>query len=234
MERIKLFCLPYAGGSALVYSSWKNLLNNRIELHPIELAGRGRRSKESFYESMEEAIDDLYSGIEKELDGTDFAFFGHSMGSVLVYELIYKIKQLKKQTPVHAFFSGRYPPHVKKKKEFFHKRTDAEFLKEIRRVGGTPDEFFENSKLLELFLPILKADYKIIENYNYSTKSEKFAFDITVFNGCKDDMVKLEDLEEWQEVTKMNCNVIEFDGGHFFIFEKKKNIVSIINDTICI
>ena len=229
MEKVRLFCLPYAGGTAMVYSSWKKLLDSNIELIPVELAGRGRRSKEAFYNSVNEAVDDIYRSIEDKLDGTRFAVLGHSMGSVLTYELIYKIRELKNQVPVHAFFSGRYPPHVKKDDIDCHSLPEDKFLDELRKVGGTPEEFFQNKDLLNLFLPIIRADYKIIETYKHQQKPTKLTTDITVFSGLEDDKVTENDLKEWHSVTDGNCEVIQFEGGHFFIFDKKKEISDIIN-----
>ena len=110
MKRIRLFCLPYAGGSAMLYTRWKKFLHDSIELYPVELAGRGSRSKEPFYNSVNDAVDDIYNSIEETLDDTEFAFFGHSMGCVLVYELMYRIKELKNRIPIHAFFSLRKLP----------------------------------------------------------------------------------------------------------------------------
>ncbi len=229
MQKIKLFCLPYAGGSATFYSKWKKFLHDSIELYPVELAGRGRRSKEPFYESVNDAVDDIYRSIEGELDDTEFIFFGHSMGSVLVYELMYKIKELKNKVPAHAFFSGRYPPHIKRLDKIFHKMPEEEFIDEIYKIGGMQKEFFEHRELLDVFVPIIKADYKIIEEYNHVSKSDRLNIDITVFNGTQDKDVIPDDLKEWHSITDRECDVIEFEGGHFFIFHKHQEIVDIIN-----
>jgi len=232
MQKIKLFCLPYAGGTAMIYSSWKKNLHSEIELFPIELAGRGKRCKEPFYSNVYEAVDDIYNAIKDELDGTSFAFYGHSMGTVLVYELIYKIKELMNLEPVYAFFSGRYPPQVKKTEKFCYKMPENEFIQEIRSLGGTPEEFFENRELMEIFLPILRADYMLIELYNHAPKPGKLGMGITVFNGKQDKYVTHDDLEEWQYITSGKNEVIEFDGGHFFIFDNQKEIISVINDKL--
>jgi surfactin synthase thioesterase subunit len=232
MEKINLFCLPYAGGTAMIYNRLKKYLGSSINLIPIELAGRGMRSKESFYESIEEAVEDIYSSIEDKLDGTKFAFLGHSMGTLLEYELIYKIYKLKNQMPIHAFFSGRHTPQAIKEKEDLYKLEDSDFIKVIYKIGGTPKGFFENEELVNMFIPILKADYKIVETYVHKEKKEKFKFDITIFNGKDDKDISISDSYEWENLTLKNCEVYIFDGGHFFILDKLKDIGEIISEKL--
>ncbi|MDP4147322.1 MAG: thioesterase domain-containing protein [Bacillota bacterium] len=234
MSRIKLFCLPYAGGTAMVYNRMKRFLDSSIELFPIELAGRGSRSREPFYDSVDEAVEDIYSSIKSQFNGESFTFLGHSMGTVLEYELIYKIYELHNQLPMHAFFSGRHAPPIKKDEKDLHTLSDEEFIKEIYEIGGTPKEFFEHEELLKMFIPILKADYKIIENYKHKPKADKFDFDITVFSGKEDKDVTKEDLAQWPKITKGNCEVIEYTGGHFFILDKFDHIADIINNTLIV
>ena len=91
MKKIKLFCFPYAGGSAAAYNKWRQYLDKHIELRPVELAGRGRRIYDPLYQSIEEAVDDVYQLISPELAKGPYAFFGHSMGGIIAYELAYKI-----------------------------------------------------------------------------------------------------------------------------------------------
>ena len=63
MQKTKLFCFPHAGGSAFSYAKWKNHFNPYIEVVPVELAGRGYRIEENLYQSMEEAVNDVYNKI---------------------------------------------------------------------------------------------------------------------------------------------------------------------------
>jgi medium-chain acyl-[acyl-carrier-protein] hydrolase len=229
--KVKLFCFPYAGGSALSYSKLNKYLNKSIELYPVELAGRGKRFNDPLYNTVEEAIDDLFNRIEKDISNSEFAFFGHSMGTVFVYELIKKLNRMNMKKPVHAFLSGRYPPNIHKGK-ILHTLGDEEFKKEIFELGGTPLELFENKQLSNIFIPILKADYKIIETYEFKGTNSKWDFDITVLNGKDDVDVKMEDVVEWKEYTKGNCEFINFDGGHFYLFDKLKEVADVINNKL--
>ncbi|GLI08149.1 thioesterase [Paenibacillus tyrfis] len=230
MSKIQLFCLPYAGGSATIYSKWKRILSADIELYPVELAGRGRRFNESPYDNVEQAIEDIYREIGGRLH-TPFALFGHSMGSLLTYELCCKIKQLKGVEPVHIFASGRRAPQCPHDRKVMHLLPEAEFMTEVHQLGGTPRELFENRELAEIFMPLLRADYKLVESYAYYEKNVKFDCDLTVLNGKEDDMVP-EHLTAWGDHTNGSFKIVEYDGGHFFIHDHTDSIVKLINETL--
>lgn len=231
MKKIKLFCFPYAGGSAGVYTSWKSKLDNSIELRPVELSGRGRRYKLPLYENMEKMINDVYNEIRGELDTMPYVFFGHSMGSLIAYELYYKIKETKHNPPVHIFFSGHKAPHMKKTEKDLHNLSDEEFKKEILSIGGTPEELFDYPELVDLFIPILRADYKVVDTYKYKEKDEKIDCNISIFNG-EDDIDEICDLKEWKIHTSKGCKEYLFRGGHFFINQSYNKIGNIINTTL--
>jgi medium-chain acyl-[acyl-carrier-protein] hydrolase len=227
MGKIKLFCIPYAGGSAMVYNRWKKYLHRDIELYPIELAGRGKRYNIPFYTSFHDAVDDLFNSIKNNLDGY-YALLGHSMGSWLTLELAYKISELGYNMPIHIFFSGNRAPHLYRKEKILHKLPDDEFKREIFKIGGTPKELFENKELLEYFLPVLRADFKILENYNYKDRDMCLNSDISVFNGIDDNLTDTE-IEGWGKYTKLQFKSYNFNGGHFFINEKVCDVLKVIN-----
>lgn len=232
MYKIKLFCLPFAGGSATVYQRWARHLDSSIELCPVELAGRGKRFSELFYDDFDAAVQDLYQTIVRQLNrGEPFAFFGHSMGSLLTYALVHKLKSNGYQEPMHIFFSGRYPPHIMKDRDT-HLLPDEEFKKEIFKFGGTSKEIMENPELQSLFLPILRADYKVINTYTHQPQKGKLNCSISILNGTEDFEVINYSIDEWKDYTLGDCQFYQFDGGHFFINDKVKEITELINNTL--
>jgi surfactin synthase thioesterase subunit len=196
----------------------------------MEMAGRGARFKESFYQNMAEAVNDQYAQMEFS-DDRQYAFFGHSMGSILVYELCCKILAEKRQRPAHIFLSGMYPPHIKKERKILHQLPFSEFKAEIVNIGGTPRQVFENQELMDFFVPILKADYKIFETYQYLPNDTKFDWGITVFNGLSDKTTYAEMLE-WGKYTSDSSKLYQYEGGHFFIHDHTASIVDVINKTL--
>ena len=113
---MKLFCIPYAGGSASVYSGWNPILRENIQLVPVELSGKGVRAAEPLYENWEDALEDVYSSITEKIEpGEEYALFGHSMGSWIAYEILKILCRKKMPQPLHVFFSGNTPPFIDRK-----------------------------------------------------------------------------------------------------------------------
>lgn len=232
MNKIKLFCFPYAGGSATVYIKWIKKLNRNISLIPLELAGRGRRFREPHYHNFSGAVDDVYKEVCGQLKDTEhFMFYGHSMGSLLAYEVTHRLKEALYKEPMHIFFSGRYPPHITKN-ERLHLLPDEEFIKAIVKYGGTPGELLENRELLGIFLPIIRADYRMLDTYAYTERPVKLDCSISVLNGSEDENILDFEVKQWSGYTNRQCYFYEFDGGHFFINDKSDEIIDIINGTV--
>lgn len=232
MNKLRLFCLPYAGGSATIYNRWKNKVINNIIIMPVELQGRGKRFLEPLYSSVEQAATDIFNYIINEVDEEEYAIFGHSMGCLLSYEVARKIKESGFKEPIHIFFSGKEPPHIKERGKTLHTLPDEEFISEIYKKGGMPKEIFENKEILKIFTPILKADFKIIETYAFKPDINKLNYNISVLNGSKDDEISHERIMEWKLYTNKECNIYEFDGGHFFIMDKEDEVLKLIGSTL--
>lgn len=141
MKKIKLFCFPYAGGASYSFVKWKRYLHDSIELCTVELAGRGSRLGSPFYQTIGEAVEDIFTSLKNEVKDNSYTLFGHSMGAVVIFELLNKINEADFQKPLHVFFSGRNPPH-KKEKRILHNLDDNLFKQELLKLGGTPLEIF--------------------------------------------------------------------------------------------
>lgn len=227
--KLTLFCVPYAGGSATIYHKWRHVLDPSILLMPVELAGRGKRMQEPLYPSFTEAVEDVCRQMEPHL-GQPYILYGHSMGSTLVYEASRLLKKRYGSEPLHLFVSGRQAPHIPKEPRKVHLLPDEEFKAVIERLGGTPSGLLDNQDLFDLFSPILRSDYRMLEEYSCSVQESKLDCSLTVMSGCNDN-IEDEALASWGDLTSNNCSVLKFDGGHFFIHEHYKTIVDLINKT---
>ena len=230
MKKTKLFCIPYAGGSAMAYTRWKKHLSSEIELYPLELSGRGRKIKMPFYDSIHDAINDVFSMLEKELDDTPYALFGHSMGSVIAYEVAHKINESGCQKPMHIFFSGRKAPDAKRDSNIHHLPHD-EFVEKVLDYGGMSKGLLAEKQLLDLMLPIIRNDIRIIEQYNYVERPIKLSCDTTVLYGKMDKMT-INDAIEWKKHTEGKCDIKCFGGGHFFINEYEEDVIEVIQNAL--
>jgi len=226
---ISLICLPYAGGSAQVYKRWSNKLHSAVRLVPAELAGRGSRMSEPFYSNLEEAVEDLLPLVkETALASDSYALFGHSMGSLLGYELLHALNEEGFPLPSAVFLSGRGAPHCEQDKaRRIHTLPDDEFLNELKKLGGMPDELFRHLELLNMFMPILRADFKLVGEYEYRMRPP-LPLRLTILSG-KDDVYVEGSLSEWEHYATRGSELMLFDGGHFFLHEREDEIVEVLN-----
>lgn len=232
MEKVNLYCFPFAGGAAASYNPFRQYLDPGIELRAIELAARGRRMREPNYNSINDAVIDVFKMLKDEFPRQPYALYGHSMGCMIAFELAYKIWEAHLPMPLHIIFSGRHAPHIPRTgKRKLHHLSDEDFKNKIKELGGTPKEFFDHPELMELFLPLLKQDFKLTEIYVHTSKPSPLEVNFTVLNGRQDEDTP-EEVEAFRIHTQKNCDVHYFDGGHFFIFDEPKRVVGIINDAV--
>jgi medium-chain acyl-[acyl-carrier-protein] hydrolase len=213
------------------YYRWTKLLGNDIELAAVEYAGRGRKSKIKPYNSFSEAVDDIYNYVRSQVEDCAFALFGHSMGSWIAYEVGVRLEKESKKYPVHIFFSGRYPPHISNVEDRISNLPDRDFTDRIKEFGGMDRQVLDNKELMDLFLPIIRADLKILEEKEPVKNIWRFNCDITVFSG-KEDKIMEYYMEEWKYYTCKKINFIEIDGDHFFLFQNSEDTVSAIREIL--
>jgi len=225
-RKIRLYCFPFAGGTAQIYHSWSAYVNAEIELVPIELSGRGRRYPQPLFTDLADIVEDVRSMIQPEIDQKPYMMFGHSMGSLIAYELAKKFMQRGNQIPLHIFFSGRSSPNQPTKTKR-SQLPDEELKKEIFQFGGTPKELLDDRGFIRMFLPIIRADMKAAETYPAEDEITPLPCKISIFNGKQDHLVTR--LEEWNPYTVKEIEFQFFEGGHFYLFDHAKEVVDAIN-----
>ncbi|PEW84331.1 thioesterase [Bacillus cereus] len=225
MQKTKLFCFPHAGGSAFSYAKWKNYFNPYIEVVPIELAGRGYRIEESLCQSMEEAVNDVYTSIVKQIEHSPYILYGHSMGSLIAYEVARKIQDSKNVLPEFLVLSGRNHPNSKMK-NIRHNLPNEQFKREVIAMGGTPSGVLQSEELMGIFLPILRADFKIVETYIHDNNMQACDIDFLIFNGENDEFTTYNQVIKWEQYTSKTCTFHSFKGNHFFLNENIEEIAN--------
>lgn len=229
-EKIKLFCISYAGGSSTIYNKWRPIMIENIEVIPVELAGRGVRHDEKFYNNIKESILDIYSIIKEESNFVNIALFGHSMGAMLAYLVAKKIKNEMNIQPKVLFLSGNSP--LWKNNTYISDLPDDVFLNKIIEFGGITQEMIKIKELIDMALPVLRADFKMLDEFkkdNVEYPKEVFSVPIIAFTGKYDKGVTSDDMNEWRKYTKGKFELYQFEGNHFFINDHYQEIVDIIN-----
>jgi len=212
---MRLFCFPYAGGTAAVFRNWPQYLPSEIELCAVQYAGRGSRLVEPLGEDIVEVMNGIFHDLQPFLK-KPFAFFGHSMGALVSYEFARRLQQEKQPGPFQLFVSGSSAPHVKFTTEPTYNLPEPEFIAELRRLQGTPGEVLDNAELMQLMMPIIRADFKASQTYEY-VPGPPLECPIRAFGGLKDEMVPRENVEAWSEHTRGSFRAQMLPGDHFFL-----------------
>ncbi|NEO69417.1 beta-ketoacyl synthase N-terminal-like domain-containing protein [Moorena sp. SIO3H5] len=213
--KLRLFCFPYAGAGASIFRSWLEFLPPDIEVCSIQLPGRENRLQEEPFTRLSALIQALTPVLRSYLD-IPFAFFGHSLGALISFELARELRKQNLPSPVHLFVSASAAPQVPDLNLPIHRLPDEEFIESLGRLNGTPEETLQNPELMELFLPVLRADFAILETYFYSS-ADPLDCPITVFGGKSDPKVSDSQLEAWRKQTEREFTMQMFPGDHFFL-----------------
>lgn len=212
---LKLFCFPYAGGTAAVYRNWAELLPSTVQVVPVELPGRGVRLKEAPFLSLPPLIEVLAPAIMPLLDAP-FAFFGHSMGAVISFELARRLRREYDREAEMLFISGRQAPQIPDRDPATYHLPRDKFIEELGKLDGTPKEVLEHAELMELMIPLLRADFQLIQTYEY-VPSSPLRCPITAYGGLEDRDVSRDDLSGWREMTSSSFALHMLPGDHFFL-----------------
>lgn len=216
-SRLRMLCLPYAGGSASLYRGWPPLFAPAIEVCPVELPGRGVRALEPPLRTMSALVDHLAPAVARLLD-VPTVVFGHSMGARIAFELAVRFPG----RIVHVFASGSPAPGARPRFARVSddrptaQLSDAELIQRLRELGGTPAEILDDPDLMARLLPVVRADFELIEGYR-GQPTDRVACPITVFAGLDDAGASPTHAAAWQLRTHAACRMVELEAGHFFL-----------------
>ncbi|BAN48813.1 thioesterase II family protein [Metapseudomonas resinovorans] len=222
MVALRLFCMPYSGASAMAYARWRRKVPQWLAIRPVELPGRGARHGEPFATDVLA----LARGLAVELRGEaqqPYALFGHSLGGLLAFEMAHALNELGLPRPVALFVSGTAAPAKRDFSEFATAKSDAELIAKLRGLGGTPEAVLANRELLDLLLPVLRADFLLCGQYRYRERSP-LPLPIHVFGG-REDSISVDDLLAWQGETASSFSLDMHAGHHFFIHDNEARVL---------
>jgi medium-chain acyl-[acyl-carrier-protein] hydrolase len=209
-----------------MYRLWSQHLPPQVEVCPIQLPGRENRIKEQPFTQIAPLLRALIPALRPYLD-VPFQIFGHSMGTLLSFELVRELRRQGLPQPTHLFVSGCRAPQVLRTKEATYSLPNDEFLDSIKAMGGTPEAVLQNQELMELLLPVLRADFEIVETYEYHSEPP-LSIPIAVFGGREDREVPQRELEPWQQQTTRAYTLNMFPGGHFYLHPHQKELLQTI------
>jgi medium-chain acyl-[acyl-carrier-protein] hydrolase len=221
--KLRLFCFPYAGAPAAAFRDWAEKLNPAIELWAAEYPGHGTRRFETPFNRIPLLAEALLNDLRGELTGP-FAFFGHSMGALVAFEILRQLAAQSGPEPACFFISACRPPWDRKPRALIHELPDPEFMRAIRVLGGTPEEFLANPELAQLFLPVLRADFEAVQTYSPGTDI-RLGCPFFLYGGLDDAEVSRESLGRWDAVASGPSPIRMFPGQHFFFHTAAESVM---------
>lgn len=227
--RLRLFCFPFAGGGASVFREWSDALGPDIEVCPVQLPGRESRLLEEPHYTMQNLVRSLARDLGSLLE-RPFAFFGHSMGALVAFELALQIRRTSGQEPVAFLASGSRGP-VLPSSSAIHDLSDDAFLAALRELDGTPREVLEEPQLMELLLPMMRADFRVNETYVHR-RAERLSCPVEVFGGRTDAETTAQELQAWQASSTGPIRMTMFDGGHFFMRVRRPELLAAVRESL--
>lgn len=234
MSRLRLFCLPYAGGSAQIYARWQQLLPGGVEVCPLELPGRGRRFREAPVDDVDRLSADLTRTVERELaagGGGPFALLGYSYGSILAFEIARRLEHLHGRTAAHLLVAAIRAPVWPGPLVPVTHLSDDRLRARLDALGGTPPELLADADFMAMMTPVLRADFGIADSY-LMRSGPIVSCPLTVFGGTDDHGVSTAALEAWHECTTGPFALHHLPGGHFFLRTAEDRLLALIADAL--
>ncbi|AQR70300.1 hypothetical protein BZG29_19770 [Janthinobacterium sp. LM6] len=225
---LRLFCLPYAGGSSSTYLNWQKNLDAHVELVCVEPPGRGTRFDEAPVDRVDRLVELLSAEMQSWLD-RPFGIFGHSNGALVGFELARRLQEMGKSPAIFFASAKKAPSRLEEAR--LHLMSDADLIEELRISGDTPDEFFETPELIDLFLPPLRADFALSETYVYAP-GPLLSGELVMLSGSDDETMTRQDRSAWSREFSGEQSWCEIPGGHFFIEESPRHVFDALNKSL--
>lgn len=230
--KLRLFCFPYAGGAPSVYYQWPDGLPASIEVCAINLPGRARRIKEPALTSITETAQAMILDLLPLLD-KPFAFFGHCMGSIIMYEVARLLQEKYGKNPVHIFPSASMAPHLYQS-PLVHEYAEPKFMEILQLLDFTNTKVLvEDEEMRGLMFPTLRADFEAVATYSRDFSSRQFLdIPMTAFAAKQDLFASPNAMLPWQEYTKGTFKFWMLDVHHYFVETHRPFLLKIISHTL--
>lgn len=225
----RLYCFPFAGGTAAAFRQWRQHLPLSVELRVCQLPGRHDRLHEAPAADVGRLAEMLVDDLVAEGDDRPFAFFGHSLGSLIAFEVTRELRRRERTAPRLLAVSARPAPHLPAYRGQLHDRPDGELLAALSRLGGIPAEVLDRQQLIDLSLPAIRADLRLSETYTPTPHTalgeDRVPCPLLVSGGDQDPLVSFEELEGWRRYASGPVTVTQYPGDHFYLWPEGRFLV---------
>jgi medium-chain acyl-[acyl-carrier-protein] hydrolase len=227
---LRLFCFPYAGGGASLFRPWSDKLPSEVEVCPVQLPGRENRLREPAFNRLTPLVQALDQALRPYMD-IPYAFFGYSMGALISFELARHSRKTRSPGPLHLFVAAHRAPQLPQAHPELHRLPEPAFIDALEHLGGTPTTVRQHAELMQLMLPMLRADFALCETYAYSPETP-LSCPITAFGGEQDTHVGNEALLAWREQAQGPFTLRILAGNHFFVHSQQQILLQAISQDL--
>ncbi len=213
-----------------MFRSWRRYFPAEIDLCLVHLPGHGKRVGEQAFVRLATLVEAIADLIASEMQHP-FAFYGHSMGALLSFELANELFRRYPDGPSHLYLSGHGAPHLPKSEPPTFNLTDNELIAYLKRLNGTPVELLDDTEARQIFLPVLRADFEMVNTYEYRG-GKPLSCPLSIYGGLRDNEVPVERLRAWEVHTAATCKVRLCEGNHFFIHDSRSEFIDVFRSDV--
>jgi surfactin synthase thioesterase subunit len=226
---VRLLCLPYAGGGATIFHAWASGLPAGVEVRAAQLPGRQDRLGEPGLRSVTAIVERLSAALFA-LPPAPLAIYGHSFGAVLGYELAQRLRATP-SAPRALLVGGRRAPHLPARASDIYQLSDSAFKQELHRRYGMSLALLQNTELMQISLPALRADFEAVETYRPGPDAP-LDIPLTVLRARQDLSVSTEEAAAWQQWSSQPTVIHELDAGHLFVDTHRAWVLARVADCL--
>lgn len=215
---LRLFCFHHAGGNAASFAAWADAFPERIEIWAAQLPyrfGKTYSAAPQITALLPDMIARFAASFDAGASSPPFAFYGHSLGALVAFELAHALVAVRHQTPLALAVSGHRAPDRLLRRQPMHDLDDRAFVERLHALGGVPDGLLDNPSLSSFLLPMLRSDLRLSETYAYVPRAP-LAIPLFGFRGEDDPLLNAEEFDAWERHTSTYCRLRTLTGGHFF------------------
>lgn len=222
-----LVCLPAAGSGTAAFRKWPALMPPGIGLALVRLPGRESRLGEQMPNSITDVVEGLAEGLRPILD-VPYALFGHCSGAIIAFELARELRRSGTQAPRFLAVASHAAPHHTAPRRISH-LPDADFLAAVSSLGGIPSDILDAPAILALVLPALRADFALMEEYQY-VPAAPLACPIVTLAGAGDS--RAPHMAGWNECTTAGVRHHIVEGGHFLGLGPSRPLIDHLGEAV--
>jgi medium-chain acyl-[acyl-carrier-protein] hydrolase len=229
--RLHLFCFPSAGSGANSFKHWNARLPKWLKAFGIQYPGRETRWNEPAIKNAKTLAAQIAGSILPLLEDRPFAFFGHSFGALLAFEVSHILKSNQMPTPKRLFVSARRAPHIHAETPELSTLNDHALIEKLRQFNGTPAAVLESEEMMALMAPIIRADFEADETYRPDWTS-LLDVDMSIYGGKRDSHVPYKKLSAWAKHTTGASTIHTFSGDHFYLNDLGSSMFGIMEQEL--